>query len=301
MTATFENSFGKGSVELGSAARQNFVLAPMPDWVGQLPGDELLTALPGETPGDARMKTLVRKNCTGCHTASYPFQHRFDQAGWNAVLDLMKHVNVLGTYQGPDHKPNPTIESHQAELAAYLARARGPGESTMKFNLRPRPSGEAARVVFKEYDVPLEPDSSTAVVPSNVPTNDGSDWSLGTPSGTNGSAGVHDAQADLDGDGKADAAVFRPSTSTWYISNSGGGTTIMQFGLTTDLPIPGDYDGDGKADIAIYRPNGANGAEWWISKSTGGTFATQFGAATDKAVPAARRYPPAGPVSDCTG
>ena len=60
----------------------------------------------------------------------------------------------------------------------------------------------------------------------------------------------------------------------------------MQFGLTTDLPIPGDYDGDGKADIAIYRPNGANGAEWWISKSTGGTFATQFGAATDKAVPA---------------
>ena len=69
----------------------------------------------------------------------------------------------------------------------------------MKFNLRPRPSGEAARVVFKEYDVPLEPDTSSAVVPSSAPTNDGSDWSLGTPSGTNGRYGVHDAQADLDG------------------------------------------------------------------------------------------------------
>jgi streptogramin lyase len=64
----------------------------------------------------------------------------------------------------------------------------------MKFKLRPRPTGEAARVVFKEYDVPNEPGHGPA-----VPSNDGSDWSLGTPSGTNGNAGVHDAQADLDG------------------------------------------------------------------------------------------------------
>ena len=68
----------------------------------------------------------------------------------------MKHVNVLGIYQGPDHKATPNIEFHQKELAAYLARARGPGETSMKFNLRPRPSGEAARVVFKEYDFPME-------------------------------------------------------------------------------------------------------------------------------------------------
>jgi hypothetical protein len=145
------------------------------------------------------MKNLVRKNCTGCHTPSFPLQHRFDEAGWTAVLDLMKHVNVLGTYQGPDHKANETIETHEKELAAYLARARGPGQTSMKFNLRLRPSGEAARVVFKEYDVPLEPDTSTAVNPSTVPPNDGSDWSLGTPSNSNGLSGVHDAQADLDG------------------------------------------------------------------------------------------------------
>lgn len=189
----------KGSVELAAAGHQNFVLSPMQDWVRQLPGDELLAALPGDTPDDARMKTLVRKNCTGCHTASYPLQHRFDQAGWSAVLDLMKHVNVLGTYQGPEHQPNPNIETHKAELAAYLARARGPGETSMKFDLRPRPSGEAARVVFKEYDVPMEPNTSTAVNPASEPTNDGSDWSLGTPSGTNGRYGVHDAQADFDG------------------------------------------------------------------------------------------------------
>ena len=74
------------------------------DWIRQLPGDEFLAALPGDTPEDYRMKTQVRKNCTGCHSASYPLQHRFDAEGWNKLLDLMKHVNVLGVYQGPEHK-----------------------------------------------------------------------------------------------------------------------------------------------------------------------------------------------------
>jgi streptogramin lyase len=100
-------------------------------------------------------------------------------------------VNVLGTYQGPDHKATANIDFHQKELAAYLARARGPGDSSMKFNLRPRPTGEAARVVFKEYDFPLEG--------GHVASNDGSDWSLGTPSGMNHVNGVHDAYADLSG------------------------------------------------------------------------------------------------------
>ena len=77
--------------------------------------------------------------------------------GWNAVLDLMKQVNVLGTYTAPpQRKPNPNILFHQKELAAYLTRARGPGRRSMKFKLSPRPDGEAARVVFKEYDVPPE-------------------------------------------------------------------------------------------------------------------------------------------------
>ena len=46
----------------------------------------------------------------------------------------------------------------EREPAAYLARARGPGESKMQPKPDPRPSGEPARVVTKEYDVPLDPD-----------------------------------------------------------------------------------------------------------------------------------------------
>jgi streptogramin lyase len=187
--------FAESNVEISKkTARRNFVMQPIKnqeDWIRQLPGDELLAALPAETPEDYRLKTQVRKNCTGCHSASYPLQHRFDEDGWNKVLDLMKHVSVQGVYLGPDHKPAANIDFHQKELAAYLTRARGPGETSMKFKLLPRPSGEAARVVIKEYDYPMEGGHTMSM--------DGSDWSLGTGSGMNHVAGVHDAQMDFDG------------------------------------------------------------------------------------------------------
>ena len=142
------------------------------------------------------MKRLVRNICTGCHTPSYILQHRFDEAGWNAIIELMKNANVYGTYVGKERSPSGILDYHQKELAAYLARARGPGESAMKFKLEPRPTGEAARVMFKEYDVPLDQDTG---LPSNFVQNDGSDWSLGTPSVLIPGWGVHDAWLDLDG------------------------------------------------------------------------------------------------------
>ncbi len=190
---TFQRA--NGDVELkNKTARRNFVLQPFKnqeDWIRQLPGDELLAALPGDTLEDYRMKTQVRKNCTGCHSASYPLQYRFDEDGWNKILDLMKHVSVQGVYLGADRKPSANIDFHQKELAAYLTRARGPGETSMKFKLLPRPSGEAARAVIRDYDYPMEGGHTMSM--------DGSDWSLGTGSGMNHVAGVHDAQMDFDG------------------------------------------------------------------------------------------------------
>ncbi|HEX9462733.1 MAG TPA: carboxypeptidase regulatory-like domain-containing protein [Alphaproteobacteria bacterium] len=198
----------RGEVDLGSAKHQDFTLKPMQDFARQLPGDVLLASLPDDTPEDARMKRLVRNNCTGCHTPSYVLQHRFDEAGWTKIIDLMKHVNVSGIYQGPDSKPNGILDFHEKELAAYLARARGPGESAMKFKLRPRPSGETARVVIREYDVPIDPELGL----DKTVTNDGSDWSQGTPS-RSGSI-VHDAWADLDG-------------NLWFTSNTPNHTTTV--------------------------------------------------------------------------
>ena len=152
----------------------------MDDFFRQLPGNVMLSALPEDNEQDKRMKVIVRNNCTACHTASYVLQHRFDEAGWSAIVELMKNVNVYGTLRrrrAVRHRG--ILDYHQKELAAYLAKARGPGENGMKVKLEPRASGEAARVMFKEYDVPLDSDVG---LPPNFVQNDGSDWSLGTPS-----------------------------------------------------------------------------------------------------------------------
>jgi streptogramin lyase len=188
----------KGEVDLGATRQQDFTLKPMQDFFRQLPGDLVMASLPEDTADDRRLKKLVINDCTGCHTPSYTLQHRFDEQGWSAIIELMKHVNVSGVYQGPEHKAQGLLDYHQKELAAYLARARGPNaqgpESAAKIKLRPRPAGETARVVFKEFDVPVDPDLGA---PNRDFSNNGSDWSLGTPS-RRGSF-VHDAFADLDG------------------------------------------------------------------------------------------------------
>jgi streptogramin lyase len=196
---TFDTA--KGEVDLSAKRQQDFTLSPMKDYLRQLPGDLVIASLPEDTADDARLKTLVRNNCTGCHTPSYVLQHKFDEEGWSRIIDLMKNVNVSGVYIGHERKPNGVLEFNQKELSAYLARARGPGESSMKLKLRPRPSGETARVVIKEYDVPIQEDGG---FPGQYKISDGSDWSEGTPSRI-GSL-VHDAWADLDG-------------NVWFTSN----------------------------------------------------------------------------------
>jgi streptogramin lyase len=184
-----------GEAELKPGGRQNFALRKITDaerLIRQLPGDLILAGLPEETADDMRMKRIVHNNCTSCHTPSYTLQHRFDEAGWHAIIEAMKNINVYGVYQ--PNRVNPVLDHHQDELARYLAKTRGPNGGAFKITSRPRPSGEAARAVFKEYDVPLNPDQE---LPSSTPPNDGSDWTKATTSRA-GSL-PHDAAPDLDG------------------------------------------------------------------------------------------------------
>jgi streptogramin lyase len=176
----FETS--KGSVELSAARRHDFTLQEMTDperRFRQLPGEMMVAALPEASVDDARMKKIFMNNCTGCHSSSYALQFRFDEAGWSRIIDLMKVVPVTGVYPGPNAKSNQIMERHQKQLAAYLARARGPGESSMKIAARPRPAGESARVVWTLYDVPLNPDAG---IGTRYNANDGTDWAQGTTS-----------------------------------------------------------------------------------------------------------------------
>jgi hypothetical protein len=72
---------------------------------------------------------------------------------------------------------------------------------------------------------------------------------------------------DYDRDGKADIAVWRPSTGVWYILRSSDFTfQIFNWGATGDIPVPGDYDGDRINDFAVYRPNeqGLGYGVWYV-------------------------------------
>jgi virginiamycin B lyase len=186
----------KGDVDLSATKHQDFKLAAITDpeeRIKQLPPEMLAAALPEDTEADANIKRIFHNQCTGCHTPGYPLQFKFDEAGWNKIINLMKYIPA---FPGGDRKPNAIIDYNQKQLAAYLARARGPGESSLKIKDRPRPTGEAARVTWTTYDVPLNPDVGVGVVSKYNP-NDGSDWSLGVTS--RGGQLPHDGAMGLDG------------------------------------------------------------------------------------------------------
>ncbi len=174
----------KDAVDLTATRKHNIALKPMTDreaMIRQLPSELLVAALPEDTEDDARIKKIFTNNCTACHSPGYALQFRFDEAGWNKIINMMKVVPGSGVYPGPGAKANQIMEHNQKQLAAYLARARGPGESSMKFVPRPRPTGEAARAVWTLYDLQINPDAGIGTQVKYNP-NDGTDWSLGTTS-----------------------------------------------------------------------------------------------------------------------
>ena len=87
---------------------------------------------------------------------------------------------------------------------------------------------------------------------------------------------------DFDGDNRADISIFRPNEGNWYVSKSGGGSSLLQFGLPGDKPVSADYDGDGRSDAAVYR----NGVWWRLLSGTSTVDSVNFGLAGDIPVPA---------------
>jgi streptogramin lyase len=194
---------GTADVNLqGAAARQDFSLKTIHDpqeIVKQMTGQEYITSLPDDTPEHRRMKDLFFNTCTGCHEPNYVLQNRFDAQGWEAILNLMSRLyNGGGEYAGPDMSPFPIMQFYKKELAAYLAEMRGPGVSPMQLKLHARPKGEAARAIITEYSIPVV-DADPQATDDGFPANDGTYWSEGTPSALNQSRGLHDVQADKNG------------------------------------------------------------------------------------------------------
>jgi len=92
--------------------------------------------------------------------------------------------------------------------------------------------------------------------------------------------------SDIDGDGRSDLIVWRPSTAVWYILKSSNGYDYskadnFQWGFPGDKPIIGDFDGDKKTDLVVWRPS--DGTWYFKNSSTNfeGGSAIQWGAQGD--------------------
>src|SRR5258708_5446800 len=80
----------------------------------------------------------------------------------------------------------------------------------------------------------------------------------------------HGASALLDGDGKTELVVWRPSDGTWYVRFSSSNYSFAtwkayQWGLPGDAPLVADFDGDGKGDLAVWRPSDGT---WYVLRSS---------------------------------
>lgn len=214
-------------------AHQPFTLNTIADVTPQLIGSEWMAALPEDTREQRRMKEIFRSNCTACHGVTHALQNRFDENGWRAVIMFMERMT--GTNGINRHT---TVVHWREELARYLASVRGPSSPPLKFTLKRRPTGDAARVVMTEYDIPL------AGARSERAWMDGSDWSQGWPTASMGARWVHDVVADNDGNawgtrdrGPADMTLFKVDTTTGQVTGlsiKNGQATRRSHSITKD-------------------------------------------------------------------
>jgi streptogramin lyase len=229
---------GRADLELQQKVQgQDFVLNKIDDFTPQLRGDQWLAALPEDTPQHRKMKDVFKYNCVECHGADFVLQNKFDEQGWTKIITTMSRISSTGI-RDLDHAPAPIIQFYKSQLASYLAEMRGPGSSPMHFMIPPRTTGEAATVVFREYDVP--PDFHGGY---GVPASDGSDWSLGTPSRLNGNGGIHDSQIDFDGN-----IWF---TYTEPSMDRSVGKIDARTGKVTNYKVPGGPDGTAQATHGV--------------------------------------------------
>jgi len=222
----------RGHYRVDRGSSRSFQLARLEDYSEQLRGSDWLAWLPERTADERQMKELIRVNCMECHALSVTLHQRFEEAGWMAILNLMEHSTYTG-WLGPPKETkthfdlgNETggaseliIHRHKSALAKYLAQVRGPSFSPATLTVQSAPTGEAARVVVTEYDVPSD-------VTGTLNNVTGADRMQGPGSANHAAGGdVHDVMIDDAGNAWVTAAVGNVTRTIGRVDTKTGQVT----------------------------------------------------------------------------
>lgn len=104
-----------------------------------------------------------------------------------------------------------------------------------------------------------------------VPSCDHKTTYAGTPYFRNevwGRSGDIPLSGDVDGDGKDDLVIWRPSVGQWFARPVSGDVIVreLSWGREGDKPLVGDVNGDGRDDFIIWRPSDG---QWFAMDARG--------------------------------
>jgi hypothetical protein len=90
-------------------------------------------------------------------------------------------------------------------------------------------------------------------------------------------AGTIPLVRDVDGDGKSDLIIWKPTTGNWHwLTSSSGYSTAAartrQWGTNGDVPMVGDITGDGMPEYIVWRAS--TGMWYWLTSDSDYSYAT---------------------------
>ncbi|MGC4881083.1 hypothetical protein ACLQ26_33020, partial [Micromonospora sp. DT43] len=168
-----------------------------------------------------------------------------------------------------------TVGVFRPSTSTWYLRDVNSGDATMIFKFGHGPSGDIPVVGDWNKD---GVDSVGVFRPSNSTfylTNTNAAGSATTDyefKFGHGPSGDRPVAGDWNGDGVDSVGVFRPGTSTWYLTNGtkvGSVSTDYEFkfghGPSGDQAVAGDWNGDGTDSVGVFRPSIST---WYLTNGT---------------------------------
>ncbi|GAB3084743.1 FG-GAP repeat domain-containing protein [Micromonospora schwarzwaldensis] len=239
-----------------------------------------LDAMVRKYPNGSWASAPIGEVCQAVQVSAYPDRYQVQapdaqiivDALWDAAGPRTEDVPISGDWNGDGID---TVGVFRPSNSTFYLRDTNSGDATRIFKFGHGPSG----------DIPVAGDwnnDGKDSVGVFRPTN--STWYLtnGTTTNTNttdhefifghGPSGDQPIAGDWNNNGYDSVGVFRPTNSTWYLTNgttTNTNDTNYEFkfghGPSGDQPIAGDWNNNGYDSVGVFRPTNST---WYLTNGT---------------------------------